>query len=261
LTNTNNKNKFVSGDDMYFMYVDESGDGGHNIATTKFFTLSGIIIRDSDWRVFFDRVKGLRKKLKDKYQIPIRAELHSCEIWQSKNPCFKHLSYAQKKQLFTDIAFFLRRSPEIKIINISINKANASSVTNIYEFTWKLLIQRFENYLISKKDFGIVFADEGQNNLVVRLTRKMKVYNPIPSRFTQDTYNKRIEKILEDPNFRQSKNSFFIQLSDICCYLARLRDNATVKQKHWGCHKMYKIMKPAYLLEASINDNYGFVYK
>ncbi len=41
---------------MYIAYVDESGDTGHNTRITKYFTLSGIIVADSNWKAFLDRV-------------------------------------------------------------------------------------------------------------------------------------------------------------------------------------------------------------
>ena len=37
---------------MYIAYVDESGDPGRNTRVTKYFTLSGIIVADSNWKVF-----------------------------------------------------------------------------------------------------------------------------------------------------------------------------------------------------------------
>ena len=49
---------------MYIAYVDESGDDGRNIAITRYFTLSGIILADSNWKIFLEKVKAFRQELK-----------------------------------------------------------------------------------------------------------------------------------------------------------------------------------------------------
>jgi len=43
---------------MYIAYVDESGDPGYNLAITRYFTLSGIILADSNWKIFLEKVKA-----------------------------------------------------------------------------------------------------------------------------------------------------------------------------------------------------------
>ena len=105
---------------------------------------------------------------------------------------------------------------------------------------------------------GIVVNDEGYDKMVRQLSRKMRVYNPIPSHYG-GYYQAPVVKIIEDPFSRHSQDSYFVQLADISAYLARLRHNHTLGQAAWGIHKLYKRIKPRYILEASRKDNYGFV--
>lgn len=49
---------------MYLMYVDESGDTGILNSPTRYFILSGIIIRELKWRDTLDELVLFRKYLR-----------------------------------------------------------------------------------------------------------------------------------------------------------------------------------------------------
>ena len=246
---------------MYIAYVDESGDDGHNVAITRYFTLSGIILADSNWKIFLEKVKSFRQGLKRSFGLTLKADLRATDLWRQKGN-FKRLklSYADQVEIFRRTAEFLRRAQEIVILNVSINKGSPQlpSTVKISEFAWRLFLQRYENWLLAKQELGIVVNDEGYDGLVRILSRKMRVYNPIPSHFG-DYYQSPMVKIIEDPFSRHSQYSYFIQLADMSAYLARLRHDHTSKQAKYEIHKLYKRIKPRYILEASRKDNYGFV--
>ncbi len=187
---------------MYIAYVDESGDPGRNTRLTTYFTLSGIILVDSNWKIFLEKVKAFRQGLKRDFGLPLRADLRASD--------------------------------------------------------WTMFFQRYENWLMGKQELGIVVNDEGYDKMVRLLSRKMRVYNPIPSHYG-GYYKAPVVKIIEDPFSRHSQYSYFVQLADMSAYLARLRHDHTPSQTKWGIHKLYKRIKPRYMLEASRKDNYGFV--
>lgn len=245
----------------YYFYVDESGDPGQNTGVTTHFVLAGFLIEANSWLDYLKKIKNFRKSLRRDYGLRTADELHARDIWVGGGDVRRlHLSYKQRRRLFTEIAFFLRRSSEIQILVVSINKAQfGAHPVNIKLYAWKLLIQRFENFLLAEGAHGLVVADEGTEKLIQGQLRKMRLYNPIPSRFG-DYYRQEIVRILEDPFFRRSKESYFVQLADLISYFCRLRDNPTPRQRMWGLHKTFKIMKPRYLLQASRKDPYGFVY-
>ena len=246
---------------MYIAYVDESGDPGHNLVLTSYFTLSGIILADSNWKIFLEKVKAFRQGLKRDFGLTLKADLRGTDLWRSKGD-FKglRLSYADRARIFRRTAEFLRGSEEVAILVISINKGSPQLplTVKVSEFAWQLFFQRYENWLLSKRELGIVVNDEGYEKVVRRVSRKMRVYNPIPSHFG-GYYQAPVVKIIEDPFSRHSQYSYFVQLADLSTYLARLRHDHTPKQAKYRIHKLYKRIKPRYILEASRKDNYGFV--
>lgn len=67
---------------MYFMYVDESGDPGQWDAAkpaaqqgTSYFILTGFILPASEWRNYLSAMVEIRRQIKLKYGVPVRAEL------------------------------------------------------------------------------------------------------------------------------------------------------------------------------------------
>jgi len=246
---------------MYIAYVDESGDDGHNVAITRYFTLSGIIIADSNWRTFLEKVKAFRRELKRDFGLTLKADLRATDLWRRKGDLKRlKLRYADQVEIFRRTAEFLRSSQEIVILNVSIDKGSPQlpSTAKISEIAWTMFFQRYENWLMGKQELGIIVNDEGYDKMVRLLSRKMRVYNPIPSHFGS-YYKAPIVKIIEDPFLRNSQDSYFIQLADMSAYLARLRHDYSPSQGKAGLHWLYKGIKPRYMLEASRKDNYGFV--
>jgi len=246
---------------MYIAYVDESGDDGRNVAITRYFTLSGIILADSNWKIFLEKVKAFRQGLKRDFRLTLKSDLRATDLWRSGGD-FRGLglSYADRTRIFRQTAEFLRSSQEIAILTISIDKGSPQLTSNvkISEVAWTMFLQRYENWLVAKQEFGIVVDDEGYDKMVRLLSRKMRVYNPIPSHYG-GYYQAPLVKIIEDPFSRHSQYSYFVQLADMMAYLARLRHDHTPKHVKYGIHKLYKRIKPRYILEASRKDNYGFV--
>jgi len=246
---------------MYIAYVDESGDPGHNTSITRYFTLSGIIVADSNWRTFLDRIRVFRQGLRKDFGVTLKSDLRASDLWHNSGDFRKlKLSYANRTRIFRRTAEFLRYSQEVAILTVSINKGSPQlpSTGKIGEIAWTMFFQRFENWLLGNQALGIVVTDEGHEKMTRMLSRKMKVYNPIPSHYG-GYYQAPLVKIIEDPFSRHSQYSYFVQLADISAYLARLRHDHTPRQTTYGIHKLYKRIKPSYILEASRKDNYGFV--
>jgi len=246
---------------MYIAYVDESGDPGRNTRVTRYFTLSGIIVADSNWKALLDRVKAFRQGLKRDFGLTLKSDLRATELWNNSGDFRKlNLNYADRIRIFRRTAEFLRYSQEVAILIVSINKDSPAlpSTGKISGIAWTMFLQRYENWLLAKQEWGIVVNDEGHEKMTRMLSRKMRVYNPIPSHYG-GYYQAPVVKIIEDPFSRHSQYSYFVQLADMSAYLARLRHDHTPRQAKYGIHRLYKRVKPRYILEASRKDNYGFV--
>ena len=83
------------------------------------------------------------------------------------------------------------------------------------------MIERIERFTHYQKERCVVFPDEGHPEFVKGIIRKMRRINEVPSAFED---GKRLSRpatsIIEDPNFRRSQESYFIQLADLNAYAA-----------------------------------------
>lgn len=133
-------------------------------------------------------------------------------------------------------------------------------------------VQRIENDLkkVDPAKRFMIITDPGREGKMRKTTRKIQKINFIPSKFNPEGYRQEIKSLIEDPLPKESKESYFIQLSDLVSYLVYLYGIQEllkqafpsrlpvlvdiVKVKSW-----LDIMKDSLNLEASGTNVYGIV--
>jgi Protein of unknown function (DUF3800) len=104
---------------------------------------------------------------------------------------------------------------------------------------------QLESRLLEFAPRGIILADESRQTEITKVVRKMTVFNPIPSQFGgwggAKSKNIPLERIIEDPIFKKSQQSFFIQLAD-CVAFALLKREAprTALVTKYGIHDFFE---------------------
>jgi hypothetical protein len=81
------------------------------------------------------------------------------------------------------------------------------------------LLNRINRTMGSRQTYAHLICDQGKELQYTTLVRKMRVLNYIPSKFGgwetgQPSKNIPIERIIEDPQFKDSKSSYLIQQAD-----------------------------------------------
>ncbi len=106
----------------------------------------------------------------------------------------------------------------------------------IRERAWRHMIQRIETFTRYGKDTCIIFPDEGHPKFVRGMIRKMRRFSLVPSAYETGTLLEReATLIVEDPNFRQSEASYYLQLADLNAYAAyrRIFPTPTFGSDYW----------------------------
>ena len=65
-------------------------------------------------------------------------------------------------------------------------------------------------------------TDKGRVEIMRRISRMIRVYNPIPSLYNSNNYNSPIKNMIEDIFEKESKDSYFIQIADTISYIIHL---------------------------------------
>ena len=106
------------------------------------------------------------------------------------------------------------------------------------------LLNRINRTMLARNSHAHLICDQGKEDQYTRLVRKMRVFNPIPSKFGtwadgKGSKNIPIERIIEDPQFKSSAKSYFIQQADFIAFSLLRREKPTPRIKRYGLHKTF----------------------
>ena len=139
----------------YIAYFDETGDDGVTINSSDHFILTSLYMPAESWQQNFEKMRILRRELKDKYGFHVSEEMHTKHFLTDKNP---YREYHWSKETKQDIikAFTLTIAKmDLKIVNVIIDKKkfkllNASSVIRTDEILFLAAYFRLFNVFYVK---------------------------------------------------------------------------------------------------------------
>ncbi|NNG67212.1 MULTISPECIES: DUF3800 domain-containing protein [Thermoanaerobacteraceae] len=240
---------------MYIYYLDESGDEKSNV-----YIFSALGIPAENWNNVFKVIKRFRIYLKNRYGIRIAKELHATEFIAGRGKLGSKIVTKRQR------AFIFRRY--IKLL-AALSKYNVECINvsvRSYEEALDRIINRINRSLETKNDYGILVFDRGDETRIKKVLRKMRVFNPIPSKYGEwepnvRTKNITIDRIIADPFFRDSQDDYLIQSVDFIAYALLRYDYPTGKIKKYGLENLFTELKPILNLHAHPADPYGVVRK
>ncbi len=248
---------------MYLVYLDESGDTGKVNSPSKHFFLSALVIHETAWFDFLDDLVLFRKYLKSEFGLRLKEEIHASEYISGRNPTIGGIDRNDRLLILKNCLDWLNTRKDLSIITTHIYKNVHKS--DVFESAWKCLIQRIENTIQHKNfpggfrlDSAIIICDDTNGEKLTRLIRRMRSYNPVPNmpQFGGGYRDLRLKAIVEDPNMRNSQNSYFIQMADVVCYFARqyFESNKFIRKR--GARYYYSRLNNvinSYATKSSIN--------
>lgn len=248
------------------MYVDESGDCGLNNSPTQYFILTGLVLHETSWASCFKQIYSFRKDLRNTYGLKIREEIHA-HAFIKRPGALSRISLNNRLVIIRSYADMLASIPGMRIINVVVDKNKKPSSYDVFDVSWRCLIQRFENTIMNQnfpghlhdKEHGIIFPDRTDDKKLTALLRKMTKYNPVPSSNFGSYRNLVLTRIAEDPNFRNSAQSLFIQSADVAAYMLQqyLSPNKLMKKK--AGKNYFTRLDPVLCKVASKSNLYGIV--
>ncbi len=254
---------------MYLMYVDESGDCGLSTKSSPIFVLSGIVVHELRWQQTLGDLISFRSVLKQNFGLRLRDEFHASKFISRSGEVGQRISKSNRLAMIRLFAGKLAVIPDICIINVLVSKAGKKPQYDVFERAWTALIQRFEN-TISNHNFpgpanpderGIVFCDHTDDKKLMLLLRKKRHYNPVPNAQALGSgyRNLPLQYVIEDPSFRDSAHSYFVQAADLAAFLLyqRERPNTYIKMK--SGHNYFARLTPVLCRVASPGDPDGIV--
>lgn len=236
-------------------YIDASADRYK-------FVLTALRIPLNRWRTAFEQAKEFRRYLKKAYGLFYRKELHSTELIRGKGHLStRTITKSQRARIFSETLELIAKLPDIQILNVCIKVPGCP--VDPYLRAFERMLNRIEAKLKDASSNGILVLDEGKEGMIRRVARNMAVFNWIPSAFGAweggaRSKNISVSRAVEDPVFRMSSDSYFLQFADVAAFALLKREVVpTPIIERYGIHKMWEILKPVRCLEVSPNDPDG----
>lgn len=211
---------------MRIVYYDEAGDDGFPRYSSPLFVLSAIYMPYLKWKDNLSRLVELRAELRRQYGLPMKFEMHTRQFILNKNPYRKlGISDADRVAIIGDYCDAVA-TMDWRIVNVCIDKTVIKNKKYpVLEWALKLSVQRIENDIKSTKDPNgrfLIVTDPGRVGAMRRTTRKVQRINYIPSLFRRGAYRQEVERLIEDPLPKDSKDSYFIQTADLVAHIVYL---------------------------------------
>ena len=253
---------------MYLMYVDESGDIGLVNSPTDYYILSGIVVHETSWRAVLDKLVLFKRAMHSVHGLYYRQEIHASAMLSDAKD-YIYIPKDKRLAILRNLADELSKTPQISILNVVVNKSNKPANYDVFFNAWRALLQRFENTLLfgnfpppkNTIETGMVFPDMTDRLKLTKLLRKIRRYNPVTNNHSLTGYsNFQIRNIVEDPNFRNSQDSIFIQSADLVAYLLfqKIKPNKYIRKK--GAKGYFNRLQPVLCTSASKTDPQGIVW-
>ena len=273
-------------------YVDESYDANK-------FCLTAIGIKHGLWKECFERVQQHRRLLKQDHGMFIRKEIHAHEFVGGRGQVSDQMIPKHtRSRIFRGLLGLVAQLPGVLLFNICLDRKGRRDAQLD---AWDRLLNRIERTLLSFEQSevplrkkllaelpppqgvpdgllskrllayaprAIIVADEGREDEITKAYRKMTVFNPIPSQFGQweagkNAKNIPLSKMIEDPVFKPSHKSFFVQLADCVAFALLKRETPPTPniEKYGINHFFDECLAGVCFKKASPGDPLGIVRK
>ncbi len=234
------------------VYLDDSSDEELTI-------YSALAISDEQWQTCLRQVREFRRELKKTDGIYVQKEFHAWKFVSGRGQIADRVvPKGRRAQIFKETLELTSRLPGARLFNVV-------SPTSKKPTGFEWLLNRINRTMQAWGSRAILICDQGSENEFTRMVRKMRVYNPIPSKYGNwldsgsSTKNIPIERIVEDPFFKDSAQSYFVQITDFCAYALLRRERPLASKSKYGLDKAFDLLKPILVLETNPQDSEGII--
>jgi hypothetical protein len=252
---------------VFLCYVDESGDTGIGAGASTHFILTAMVVHELRWLATLDTILGHRRVLRQRYGFKVREELHAQVLLFHPGDAAR-IAKSLRLRMLGEVLMFVGALTDVAVINVVVDKAGKPAGFDVFDAAWSALLQRF-HMGVSRRSFagpsnpderGLLIADRTDEKKLRLLARRLRRYNPVPSRFGTTPRHMPMQLLVEDPVHRDSQHAYFIQLADVVSYFLKqsIAPNGYVKKK--GARHWFNRVDPVLYKLASSTDPHGIVW-
>ena len=250
---------------MRLYYIDES-EG------PTCYVRSALGVDAERWNDMFTDIQEWRRELQKPYGIPPDRELHACDLLAGRGMLVRNggvnerLTPRQGAEVFMD---GLRRIEDaassiggVEVINVCLRKPDVKAYEQV---SLDRLLNRINASVKAAGRHAFLIFDEGKERMITRAYRRLRIFNPVPSRYErweegERTRNIPVENVIGGPAFRNSDSDHLLQMADLIAHaLLKQEEEPLPRVENLGIGDAFSILDKALNRRASRQDPQGIV--
>ncbi len=205
---------------MHLIYIDDSGD-------EELCVFSALTIRVDKWNPCLRAIKKFRRDIQMSDGISVYTEFHAWKFVSGRGKIADGIvPKGRRCEIFKQTLQMVAKLPETRLFSTAFP-------TKTSEHAYEVLLRGINQTLQKWDSHAILICDEGKDAIYTKLVRRM-----------QTSKNGAIDRIIEDPFFKQSDQSYFIQLSDFCAYALLRQERPIGSKTKYGLDQAFNLLEP-----------------
>ena len=250
---------------MRLYYIDES-EG------PTCYVRSALGVDAERWNDLFADIQEWRRELREGYGIPPNRELHACDLLAGRGLLARNgdsnesLTPSQRADVFRDGLRRIENAASniggVEVINVCLRKPDVKAYEQV---SLDRLLNRINASVKAAGRHAFLIFDEGKERMITRAYRRLRIFNPVPSRFErweegERTRNIPVENLIGGPAFRSSDSDHLLQMADLVAHaLLKQEEEPIPRVEHLGVGDAFSILDKALNRRASRRDSQGVV--
>ncbi|MEP4884808.1 MAG: DUF3800 domain-containing protein [Alphaproteobacteria bacterium] len=229
---------------MHLIYIDDSYE-------RPYITFSAVAVPATQWLTTFRAIRDWRRRLKETDGIFVQKEFHATEFIGGRGRLGpKIITKYRRSQIFRNAFQLLNSLDGVRVFNVC--------RTSQHDWAFERLLTRIERTMRAWDSHALLVCDEGKELEYTRLARRMSVFNPI-YRSDGSIDHVPLDRILEDPFFKESHRSYFVQMADFCAYGLLRREKPLASKNAYDVHKAFDLLDNVVVRAANPSDPMGVI--
>ena len=150
----------------------------------------------------------------------------------------------------------------MEIVNVCLRKPDVKGYERV---SLDRLLNRINTSVVAADRHVFLIFDEGREEMVARLYRRLRSRNPVPSRYEvwedgERTRDIPIENVIGGPTFRSSHSDWLLQMADLIAHaFLKQEEEPSPRVERPGIDQAFGILDRALNRRASRRDPQGVV--
>ena len=250
---------------MRLYYIDES-EG------PRYYVRSALGVDAERWNDLARCVHDWRLELQERYAVPTDRELHACDLLAGRGKLVRfdgadrRLAPRQGAEVFTGglrvVEDAARSIGGVEVVNVCLRKPDVKGYERV---SLDRLLNRINTSVASANRHAFLIFDEGREEMIARLYRRLRSRNPVPSRYEawedgERTKDIPIERVIGGPAFRSSHSDHLLQMADLIAHaLLKQEEEPSPRVERLGIDRAFGTLDRALNRRASRRDPQGVV--